>query len=153
MGIPEIPGIPGSHHFVKVVFAVAAVFDVVDLQHLLLTQEPGHLCTDPNKNRENPGKLVGKQGKNGKIGGKAGKWMEKNEKSAENQKKTTQENPSHSTGSNGIPELLELPGKARKNLLGEEDEWEILALNNLVERSTPNPRTRWERDPRARAGE
>lgn len=44
-----------THHFIEVVFAVSAIFDVVHFQHLLLAQEPGHLRTENGENQQENG--------------------------------------------------------------------------------------------------
>lgn len=38
-----------THHLAEVVFAVAAVLDIVDLQHFFLTQQACHLGTNQER--------------------------------------------------------------------------------------------------------
>lgn len=48
---PHAPLAGGTHHLAEVVFAVAAVLDVVHLQHFLLTQQACHLGTEEREVR------------------------------------------------------------------------------------------------------
>lgn len=56
-----------THHFIEVVFAVSAIFDVVHFQHLLLAQEPGHLRTENGENQQENGEKSFPRAKKKKI--------------------------------------------------------------------------------------